>query len=74
MSSLAKYRAMVDAQLQQTIETDNWIKTVNQPQLSTEFLAPAQSLLAHGKRTRAAFLAAGWQLFVSDPRICRIYQ
>ena len=66
MTSLAEYRVMVDNRLQQSIASSNWLEAAVPAEFCSEFLDPAQSLLAHGKRTRAAFLAAGWQLFTPN--------
>lgn len=63
MSLLADYRLLVDEKITETINSQDWLPTKDVLGLYAEFLSPAKALLSSGKRTRAAFTAAGWQLF-----------
>ncbi|WP_353066713.1 polyprenyl synthetase family protein [Arcanobacterium hippocoleae] len=64
MTSLDEYRALVNTKISATLRPPDWL-IPSAKDFFADFVQPAVALLTLGKRTRAAFLAAGWQLFAT---------
>lgn len=61
--TLPEFRVLVEERLTQSIDSLTWLVQEEFDQVPhEEFLAPARLLLSSGKRTRAAFVLAGYQL------------
>ncbi|MGO1591768.1 MAG: polyprenyl synthetase family protein [Ancrocorticia sp.] len=65
--TLPEFRHQVTNRLSERVDALAWlISTPSEDGPHTELLAPARSLITGGKRTRAAFVLAGYQLATED--------
>ena len=63
---IAEFRQAVEEHISTELSSRSWLgDTPALPELD-DFLFPARQLLSQGKRTRALFLAAGWELYTGD--------